>query len=792
MKRLILLLMVMLSLGWCAAEEASEDLAGFAARVAPGYTQVDGCVDGQTAMLLLTDAEGRLRFAGGLREGEEWVITLSTPLPEGVRFNTCHSYEGVAELILPEGYAGETCTIALQPDGRWLLCHVCDTSISEDMLWFGVLGPYYGDVQMERDITRLDWASLPNQYEDFLSLVDADGWAVVTGEGAPLYDPEGAVLATYLPGTPVQLLAGAEGERCRVAIDGGSVTGQMRTADLLIGADQLTVDESGYLAVVEDGFLWGENSLYAEDLPLYDAPGGAQTGTTGYLLETLASWPEGWLHVMDRSTGMTGFIRLEDILQPLLSVRYPDASILASACDEDDAFFVLEMGGDQPMKLCGFTLLDGSWVMTMDSNTAIRPNGLSDDYTRWNYNELTLTLREDLLSICYDGWDDWQYDFAKDDEGAWRFVRLYIADDVNAIYQEVIFSGGCVSQSLTDVYQDGEQETSFSPPCPMPWLANCETLSGFDAAAFPMTVYGMTQEEQGMAAEQLLPGYTFVGGKLSLGGATYLMTNPAGELVFVGGAYQDGQWAWTESNPLPADTRCDTYHGGGDWLAISYDHPDGEPDEYGNSPYVEYVIYLQEDGRWLVETILDYEEDFFHFEADGLYINLTGLVYGQSSLERDVRKINWAEYPISIAEVLPTMPDDWGVIGAPTLPLYADAEGATLLREYCVATPVHVLEYVGDLARVQIADSGVVGMTAPATADGIAKILPTSRLRRGVVVNTTDNGVHVDLYVVIEYGTNINTVSQNLIDRVTFVLSEYARVPLDGVEVHVQGIKVRK
>lgn len=87
---------------------------------------------------------------------------------------------------------------------------------------------------------------------------------------------------------------------------------------------------------------------------------------------------------------------------------------------------------------------------------------------------------------------------------------------------------------------------------------------------------------------------------------------------------------------------------------------------------------------------------------------------------------------------------------------------------------------------------GVVGMAAPTAVDGIAKILPTSRLRRGVVVTTTELGVHVELYVVIEYGTNINTVSQNLIDQVTFALSEYARVPLDGVEVHVQGVKVRK
>jgi uncharacterized alkaline shock family protein YloU len=87
---------------------------------------------------------------------------------------------------------------------------------------------------------------------------------------------------------------------------------------------------------------------------------------------------------------------------------------------------------------------------------------------------------------------------------------------------------------------------------------------------------------------------------------------------------------------------------------------------------------------------------------------------------------------------------------------------------------------------------GIVGMAPPSTADGIAKILPASRLRRGVVVTTTEAGVHVHLYVVVEYGTNINTVSKNLIDQVTFVLNEYAKVPLAGIDVHVQGVKIHK
>lgn len=87
---------------------------------------------------------------------------------------------------------------------------------------------------------------------------------------------------------------------------------------------------------------------------------------------------------------------------------------------------------------------------------------------------------------------------------------------------------------------------------------------------------------------------------------------------------------------------------------------------------------------------------------------------------------------------------------------------------------------------------GIVGMVAPNAADGIAKILPVSRLRRGITLDMTDTGVHVDLYVVIEYGTNISAVSQNLVDTVSFVLKEQARVPVDAIEVHVMDVKVRK
>ena len=87
---------------------------------------------------------------------------------------------------------------------------------------------------------------------------------------------------------------------------------------------------------------------------------------------------------------------------------------------------------------------------------------------------------------------------------------------------------------------------------------------------------------------------------------------------------------------------------------------------------------------------------------------------------------------------------------------------------------------------------GVVGMVAPNAADGIAKILPASKLRRGITIDETEEGIHVDLYIVVEYGTNMAAVSRNLIDAVSFALKEQARVPVTGVEVHIQDVKVRK
>ncbi|MCD8200383.1 MAG: Asp23/Gls24 family envelope stress response protein [Coriobacteriaceae bacterium] len=85
---------------------------------------------------------------------------------------------------------------------------------------------------------------------------------------------------------------------------------------------------------------------------------------------------------------------------------------------------------------------------------------------------------------------------------------------------------------------------------------------------------------------------------------------------------------------------------------------------------------------------------------------------------------------------------------------------------------------------------GVVGMASPSLADGIAKRLPANRLRKGIEVDITDRGIHADLYIIAEQGTNLTEVSRNLADRVAFVLKDSAQLQVDGIEVHIQGINV--
>ncbi|HIP96173.1 MAG TPA: Asp23/Gls24 family envelope stress response protein [Anaerolineae bacterium] len=93
---------------------------------------------------------------------------------------------------------------------------------------------------------------------------------------------------------------------------------------------------------------------------------------------------------------------------------------------------------------------------------------------------------------------------------------------------------------------------------------------------------------------------------------------------------------------------------------------------------------------------------------------------------------------------------------------------------------------IASLASQAVLESyGVVGMTAR----GLAQVLRRDA-HRGVEVRLEGDEIIIDLYVVLEYGTRISTVAQNIMSNVKFSVEKALGVPVSQVNVHVQALRV--
>lgn len=86
---------------------------------------------------------------------------------------------------------------------------------------------------------------------------------------------------------------------------------------------------------------------------------------------------------------------------------------------------------------------------------------------------------------------------------------------------------------------------------------------------------------------------------------------------------------------------------------------------------------------------------------------------------------------------------------------------------------------------------GVVGMAA---RHPLGELLRLEERNKGVEVNFDGNNrrVTIDLYVIIEYGTRISAVANNIMSTVKFAVESSLGLPVAQVNVNVQGIRVSK
>jgi uncharacterized alkaline shock family protein YloU len=81
---------------------------------------------------------------------------------------------------------------------------------------------------------------------------------------------------------------------------------------------------------------------------------------------------------------------------------------------------------------------------------------------------------------------------------------------------------------------------------------------------------------------------------------------------------------------------------------------------------------------------------------------------------------------------------------------------------------------------------GVVGMSARGR---VGRLLTRDRLTQGVTVAGGDDGITIDVYVVVEYGLNLAEVAATIRSRVVYEVERLTGLRVAAVEVHIQDVR---
>jgi len=99
-----------------------------------------------------------------------------------------------------------------------------------------------------------------------------------------------------------------------------------------------------------------------------------------------------------------------------------------------------------------------------------------------------------------------------------------------------------------------------------------------------------------------------------------------------------------------------------------------------------------------------------------------------------------------------------------------------------------VIETIAGLSAMEC--YGLVGMSSKNMQDGIADLLGWDNLSKGVSVEIEEENVSIILNIIVEYGTNIHEVANNIIERVKYSLKNRVGIEVDNIEINVQGVRI--
>ncbi|WP_238882550.1 Asp23/Gls24 family envelope stress response protein [Clostridium sp. YIM B02551] len=85
---------------------------------------------------------------------------------------------------------------------------------------------------------------------------------------------------------------------------------------------------------------------------------------------------------------------------------------------------------------------------------------------------------------------------------------------------------------------------------------------------------------------------------------------------------------------------------------------------------------------------------------------------------------------------------------------------------------------------------GVVGMVSKNASEGFWELIRIENLSKGVKISYKEEKLDVEVFVMIEYGTNISTISNNIIQKIKYNVENYTGLKVSSITVNVQAVRV--
>lgn len=86
---------------------------------------------------------------------------------------------------------------------------------------------------------------------------------------------------------------------------------------------------------------------------------------------------------------------------------------------------------------------------------------------------------------------------------------------------------------------------------------------------------------------------------------------------------------------------------------------------------------------------------------------------------------------------------------------------------------------------------GVVGMVSKNATEGFWELMRVENLSKGVKITLNeDDKLNIELFIMVEYGTKISVIANNVIQKVRYSLENFTGLKVSSVTVNVQAVRV--